>query len=140
MGNGTLNTSLTPIYDVSIYNTAVNEGRQKLHKDTQMAIFAGETFHCIFADHKALVIGRSTTEVVIGEFLSVGTISVVCPVPDQALLFDSMRLERTIDGKVLQTPMFGVCRMSELYKTTTKAYQESARSTQTKTRLIHKPK
>ena len=131
VGNGTLNTSLTPIYDISIYNTTVKQGRQKLHKATQMAIFAGETFQCIFVDKKAVVIGHSTTEVVIGEFLSLGAISVVCPVPDQALLFDSMRLERTIDGKALQTPMFGVCRMSELYKTTTKAstlfYNESTK-------------
>ena len=118
VGNGSLDSSLTPIYDISIFNTSERPGRQKLHKATQNAMFAKETFQCIFADKKAVVIGRSTTEEVIGEFLSLGTISVVCPVPEKAIAFDSMRLERAIGGKLLQTPAFTVCRMSYNNETT----------------------
>ena len=113
LGNGSLNSSLTPIYDIAIFNTTERQGQQKLHKATQLAEFTGEKFHCIFADKKSVVIGRSTTDEVTGEFLSLGAISVVCLVPEQAILFHSMRLERTIDGKLLQTPPFSVCRLSD---------------------------
>ena len=114
LGNEILKNALVHIFDNGGGMGLTKEQRwQQSIKWTRRATFQDGKMSCVFMDDKSNIIemGRSVVEDLVGTSLSLGVISVVCPVPAEAVGFHLMRLERTVDDKELQTPLFPVCRI-----------------------------